>query len=130
MAGNKKPRKKYNFQLPDPEKLAVVASYRAGAMNALRSLRAGSIDETELDKLQNFVVTACTMMEMVSLSTFREAQRISEMRSLVHNAADEAVVMDPRKLAAVGIDNMAFQALRDPDVVDELLRTSNVRTRD
>lgn len=123
MAKNAKPRKPYQLKLPDHEKAAVVAAYRSGAMKAIRSLRSGSIDEIELDKLQNFVVTACAMMELVSLSTFREAQRIAEMRSLIHNATEEAVVMDPRKLAITGLVNKAEQALADPEIVAELEET-------
>ena len=133
MAKNAKPRKPFKLNLPDPQKEAVVAAYRTGAMNAMRNLRAGSIEELELDKLQNFVVTACAMMELVSLSTFREAQRIAEMRSLIHNASEEAVIMDPRKLAITGLVNVAEKALRDPDVaaeIEEMARRQHASTSD
>jgi hypothetical protein len=79
------------------EKQAVVNAYRKGCHGAFSAIRGGSVDEVEFDKLWNFMQTALTLMDLVPLETFRKAQRIAEMRSLIHKSADEVVHMDPRK---------------------------------
>ncbi|BAG41675.1 hypothetical protein [Ralstonia phage phiRSL1] len=64
------------------EQKAVVDAYKKGALGALHALRTGSIDEEQLDKLHNFIVTSLTMMELSPLALFRKAQRVAEARSV------------------------------------------------
>lgn len=100
MPGKSKPRKpsKPPARLIDLEKRAVIDTYTRGATRVIESIRSGKVDELELDKLHNFFVTCVTMMEMVPLATFREAQRIAEVRSLLDTGIK--VAMDPKKTGA------------------------------
>jgi hypothetical protein len=86
------------IRLIAPEKRAVIDSYTKGAVGVLRAIREGTVDELELDKLHNFVITTTVLMELVPLETFREAQRIAEFRSLVQTGLP--VVMDKSKIGA------------------------------
>ena len=76
-------RRKHNPKTVDAEKTAIVAAYGKGAMAVLNSIRAGTVDEEELDKLHNLIVTALVMMERMPLTEFRAAQRIAELRTLM-----------------------------------------------
>lgn len=124
MAGNKKPRKKRRAPMTDREGVAlinrvggdtrkvteldmVVNAYQVNCMRTIADIRRGSVAELDVDKLQNFMQTACVLMELAGLQTFREAQRIAELRHLMRYSPEGTVVMDPEKLngAATRTDN-------------------------
>ncbi len=76
------------------EKQLVLNAYGTGAVAALQSIRDGTVDEIELDKLYNFVLTAMVVLELVPLETFRRAQRIVVTRGKL--GIGHKVVMDPK----------------------------------
>lgn len=82
------------FKPVDEDKKAVIDAYGKGAMGVLESIRQGTVDEEELDKLHNFVVTSLTLMDLVPLSTFRRAQKAALVRST--RGEGPTVVKDPR----------------------------------
>lgn len=76
------------------DKQAILDAYGNGAVAVLQSIRDGTVDEVELDKLYNFTLTAMVVLELVPLETFRRAQRIVVTRGKI--GIGHKVVMDPK----------------------------------
>lgn len=81
------------YELPRPQ---LVEIYRQNAMRTLREVRKGMVNEVDIDKLQNFVQVSLALMEIVSVDTFRQAQRNAELLGFF-KGGDASVVLDPKK---------------------------------
>jgi hypothetical protein len=74
----------------------LVEIYRSNSTRTIREVRKGLVNELDLDKLQNFIQVSLALMELVSVDTFRQAQRNAELLGFF-KGGDAQVVLDPRK---------------------------------
>jgi hypothetical protein len=81
------------YELPRDQ---LVELYRQNAMRTLREVRQGLVNELDVDRLQNFVLSALALMQIVSVDTFRQAQRNAELLGFL-KGGDAQVVLDPLK---------------------------------
>lgn len=74
----------------------LVSVYRHNSMRTIREVRKGIVNETDIDKLQNFVQASLWLMEHVSVELFRQAQLNAELgHFLTPNDEDREVVLNP-----------------------------------
>ena len=66
----------------DPAWRLKVNTIRSGAMDAIRSIRAGEIDDIQLDMLQNFVLFSVALMEIEGPEKWALAKLNAEIMSL------------------------------------------------
>ena len=66
----------------DPNWQLKVNAIRSGAMDAIRSIRAGKIDDIQLDMLQNFVLFSLALMEIEGPEKWALAKLNAEIMSL------------------------------------------------
>lgn len=89
------------------QRSTLIEIYRSNAMRTLKDVRCGLVNEVDLDKLQNFVQTSLALMSLVSVSTFRQAQRNAELLGFFKGYGDHGcyeVVLDPRKQKNVELE--------------------------
>ena len=53
--------------------------YRTNSMRTISNIRHGLVNERDVDMLQNFLQTSLALMQLVSVPTFRQAQRNAEL---------------------------------------------------
>jgi uncharacterized protein YjgD (DUF1641 family) len=69
--------------------------YRTNSMRTLSNIRQGLVNELDVDQLQNFLQTSLALMQLVSVPTFRQAQRNAELLGFLKGGHE--VVLDPKK---------------------------------
>lgn len=72
-------KKKFN-----PDWQLRVNAIRSGAMDAIRSIRAGQIDDEQLDMLQNFVLFSVALMELEGPEKWALAKLNAEILSITN----------------------------------------------
>jgi len=73
----------------------LISVYRHNAMRTIRDIRKGIVNESDIDKLQNFVQTSLWLMGHVSVETFRQAQINAELgHFLTPSDEDKDVVLN------------------------------------
>lgn len=65
----------------DPQWDAVCNGYRIGVMNVINSINKGEVEETELEKLNNFAQFALALMEISGPEKWARAKMNAEMMS-------------------------------------------------
>lgn len=70
----------------DLEYAGLKSTYRRGVQDALKSIRNGSVEERELDKLHNFCMVALMLMTKVNKATWRNAEKMAELADLLQEA--------------------------------------------
>jgi len=68
---------------------AQVDAVRSGVMAALRDIRAGTVDELELDKLQNFCLFALALMQAEGPKKWALAKVNAELMSMMKGGDNE-----------------------------------------
>lgn len=96
MSTRKDSRKKATSGTHEIPRDQLVEVYRQNTMRTLRDVRKGMVNELDLDKIQNFVQTSLALMQIVSVDTFRHAQRNAELLGFF-KGGDAQVVLDPKK---------------------------------
>jgi hypothetical protein len=82
MPGNKKRSKVkpvVGQRVKDPKHFKYVTHYRVNVMKVIQSIRDGTVDEDDLDRLQNYVQLSFKMMERMPMSTLNELWRNLEI---------------------------------------------------
>jgi len=74
----------------DPEWRARVDATRKGAMNVLRAIQAGEVDEVQLDMLNNFVQFSLALMQMEGPKKWARAKVNAEIMALQREEVDGA----------------------------------------
>lgn len=74
--------------------------FRSNSMRTVKDIRGGIVNEIDIDKLQNFLQVSFALMQIVSVETFRQAQRNAEIAGFIYGE-DQAVVLDPKKQAVI-----------------------------
>jgi hypothetical protein len=72
--------------------------YRTNSMRTLSDVRQGLVNELDVDRLQNFVLASLALMQLVSVQTFRQAQRNAELLGFFKG---HEVILDPKKQSVV-----------------------------
>lgn len=67
----------------DPHWQAQVDGTRIGVLKAIRSIKAGEVDEVELEKLQNFCLFALALMQAEGSKKWARAKLNAELMSLM-----------------------------------------------
>lgn len=67
----------------DPQWQAQVDATRMGVMQAIRAIQSGTIDEIELEKLQNFCLFALALMQAEGSKKWARAKLNAELMSLM-----------------------------------------------
>jgi hypothetical protein len=72
--------------MPKPKKIdfdweAVINGNRIGIAQVFKSIRAGEVDEEELEKLQNFVQFSLALMQLSGPQKWAQAKMNAEMMS-------------------------------------------------
>lgn len=70
--------------IPTPAWQRTVLHTRHEAMRVIHAIRDGSVDEVDLEKLQNFVQFACALMEMEGPAKWSLAKVNAELLFLAH----------------------------------------------
>lgn len=74
----------------------LVSIYRHNSMRTIREIRKGIVNETDIDKLQNFLQASLWLMEHVSVEMFRQSQLNAELgHFLTPDDEDREVVLNP-----------------------------------
>jgi hypothetical protein len=63
----------------DPHWQAVIDGYRAGVMRVIGSINKGEVEETELEKLNNFAQFALALMQISGPEKWARAKMNAEM---------------------------------------------------
>ena len=74
----------------DPEWRYRVDATRRGAMNALRAIEAGVVDEVQLEMLNNFVQFSLALMQMEGPKKWARAKVNAEIMALQRQEVDGA----------------------------------------
>lgn len=74
----------------DPEWQARVDATRKGAMNVIRAIKAGEVDEEQLDMLNNFVQFSLALMQMEGPKKWARAKINAEIMALQRQEVDGA----------------------------------------
>jgi len=74
----------------DPEWRQRVDATRKGAMNVLRAIKAGEVDEVQLDMLNNFVQFSLALMQMEGPKKWARAKVNAEIMALQREEVDGA----------------------------------------
>lgn len=80
-------RRKHNL---DPEWRIKVDATRRGAMNVMRAIKAGEVDENQLDMLNNFVQFSLALMQMEGPQKWARAKVNAEIMALQREEVDGA----------------------------------------
>lgn len=67
------------LQKPDPEWDAIINGYRIGVMRVINNINKGEVEETELEKLNNFAQFALALMEISGRDKWERAKLNAEM---------------------------------------------------
>jgi hypothetical protein len=108
MPGNKKKAKvkpKIGTKVVDPKHFKYVTHYRVNVMKVMKSIREGTVDEDDLDRLQNYLQMTFKMMDVVPLRQLQGLWRDTEIFGHIHDdlqtpddaVVDATVVLDPKK---------------------------------
>lgn len=73
----------------DAEYAGLRKSYRKGVVCALDKIRQGSIDEQDLDKLNNFCMVALMLMTKVNMATWRSAENMADIGGYLCEIAEQ-----------------------------------------
>ena len=63
----------------DPHWQAIIDGYRVGVMNVINSINKGEVEETELEKLNNFAQFALALMQISGPEKWARAKLNAEM---------------------------------------------------
>jgi hypothetical protein len=66
-------------QKHDPHWQAVIDGYRTGVMRVINNINKGEVEETELEKLNNFAQFALALMEISGREKWERAKLNAEM---------------------------------------------------
>ena len=66
-------------QKPDHEWDAIINGYRIGVMRVINNINKGEVEETELEKLNNFAQFALALMEISGRDKWERAKLNAEM---------------------------------------------------
>lgn len=82
----------------------LVSIYRHNSMRTIREIRKGIVNESDIDRMQNFLQASLWLMEHVPVELFRRAQMHAELgHFLTPNDEDREVVLNPDLQAAAKI---------------------------
>ena len=70
----------------DPYWQAKVDSTRTGVMKTIRAIKAGEVDEQDVERLQNFCLFALALMQAEGSKKWALAKMNAELMSLMKNA--------------------------------------------
>lgn len=71
--------------------------YRHHVMRVIKNVRAGIVDEEDLDKLQNFCQQSLTLWSKSTMAQLQAAWRDCEITSLMMEEYGPEIVLDPKK---------------------------------
>lgn len=74
-----------------------VDNYRANVMRVLRDIRAGIVNEEDVDKLQNFCQASLALWNIVDMRTIQSAWTNAEIMGLFKEDLQSQIVPDPRR---------------------------------
>jgi hypothetical protein len=100
MPGNKKKAKavqRPGTKVTDPKHFKYKVHYRVNVMKVMANIRAGTVDEADLDRLQNYLQMTFKMMDVVPLKMLHDLWRDTEIFGHLHadlNMPDDQVVDD------------------------------------
>jgi len=72
----------------DPHWQAVIDSYRVGVMRVINSINKGEVEETELEKLNNFAQFALALMQISGRDKWERAKMNAEMMNYLKGKKD------------------------------------------